>query len=218
MILIVLILITLLLMFVVSSCIVASRVDEEIKASVQNNEINRNIIENSYYMIKLFFDDGKEVTNLKLQNLMYFVEAYYMDSHLEETHLYDLNWTAWNYGVVVSELYQKYKRFGNFPIRISEEEKTIGESLSEVNKKCIEKIYSIFGELSVFELEVLTHLESSPWRVIYNLNKQKSKYDFEDINNKSLIPKKETAIWFKNNFGEVIDNKVDTIEPDKEED
>ena len=55
--------------------------------------VNRNIIENSYYMVSLFSKKGleekaiknKNITNLKLQKLMYFAEAYYMVKNKDET-------------------------------------------------------------------------------------------------------------------------------------
>ncbi len=172
------------------------REEESNKVSIMNNEINRNIIENSYYMVKLFVDDGKEITNLKLQKLMYFVEAYYMVKNSSESQLFDTEWSAWNYGPVTPKLYQEYKKFGSLSIKLSDEQREKTNFLSEENKKYIRYIYETFGNFSAFDLVTLTHLEGSPWSYIY----KNKRYDFEDINNKSIIPKKKTAEWFNEKF------------------
>lgn len=182
------------------TCYCIIKVDEGNKVSTMDKDmdkkINRNIIENSYYMIKLFIDENKDITNLKLQKLMYFVEAYYMVKNSSEPYLYESEWSAWNYGPVIPELYQEYKKFGSLPITITEEQKEKAENLPDKNKEYIESIYKILGDLSAFDLVTLTHLDGSPWSYIY----KNQKYDFEDINNKSIISKKQTAKWFEEKF------------------
>ncbi len=165
-----------------------------------DQNINHNIIENSYYMINLFSNDkNKEknisITNLKLQKLMYFVEAYYMVKNPNEEFFFDTSWSAWDYGPVNRDLYNHYKKFGSMEILLTEEEIDIGNNLSKNNKKYIDEIYSLFGGFSAFELVTLTHLENSPWSII----KESKNYDFESLNN-SIISKEETMKWFKKRF------------------
>lgn len=162
-------------------------------------EVNRNIVENSYYMINLFIENKKMITNLKLQKLMYFVEAYYMAKNPSEDKLFDCAWSAWNYGPVVKELYQMYKKFGSLQITITEREKSIGKNLPKINIKCIEKIYEVFGGLSAFDLVTLTHLKGSPWSEVYEENQKNNRYDFNNLNN-SDISKIATKSWFEDKF------------------
>ena len=42
-------------------------------------EHTNNIVNDSYYLVNLFVNDEKEVTQLQIQKLMYFFEAYYMN-------------------------------------------------------------------------------------------------------------------------------------------
>lgn len=166
---------------------------------MEERKINRSIIDNSYYLISLFIDGEAEITNLKLQKLMYFVEAYYMAKNDDENELFNSKWSAWDYGPVNIDLYNYYKKFGSLPILLTEEEKNIGENLSQFNKDYIDKIYDDFGDLSAFKLVTLTHLKGSPWYEIYEKNQKNKKYDFDKINS-SEISKIETKVWIKEQF------------------
>lgn len=178
--------------------------EESNKVDVMNNEINHNIIKNSYYMIKLFTDENKEITNLKLQKLMYFVEAYYMVKNNPESYLYDSEWSAWDYGPVNVDLYNHYKKFGSLAILLSDENKTFGEQLPATNKKYIKDIYNLFGDLSAFQLVTLTHLKGSPWYKIYTYNQEAKVYNFNQLNS-SIISKEETKEWMKQQFSFIFE-------------
>lgn len=174
-----------------------------------NNEeekvINRDILENSYYLINLFVEDKAKnkqnvsITNLKLQKLMYFVEAYYMAENINEDELFSSPWSAWDYGPVNKILYMHYKKFGSMEISLRAEETSRGENLPQINKKYIKRIYDLFGNFTAFDLVTLTHLNGSPWDKIYVSNKTNNKYDFDKLND-SVIPKKETRDWFRTQF------------------
>lgn len=179
--------------------LVRKKLDYRRNGYMNKTNINRNIIENSYYLISLFEKDSKEITNLKLQKLMYFIEAYYMAKNDSESELFDSEWSAWNYGPVNIALYNYYKKFGGLPIVLTEEEKQKGTELFEQNKIYIDKIYEIFGGLSAFKLVTLTHLDGSPWSEIYKNNQKNKEFDFEFIN-KSKILKIETKNWIKKQF------------------
>lgn len=163
--------------------------------------INPNILDNSYYMISLFYrdnvenNDKYEITNLKLQKMMYFVEAYYMVKNKDAVGLYDSNWSAWNYGPVNKELYRYFKKFGSLSIMLTDKEKQIAIDLPTENKKYINSIYDIFAHFSAFDLVTLTHLEGSPWSNLYLLNKEK----FNELND-TVIDKIQTRDWFEKRF------------------
>lgn len=183
-----------------------------------HENINRNIKNNAFYMINLFNQKKEKspnkkisITNLKLQKLMYFVEAYYMVKNPDEDKMFNEKWSAWDYGPVCKELYDQFKVFGSIEITISEEESMIGDELSKENKEYIDDIFEIFGELPAFHLVTLTHMKGSPWNKIYESNKNTNKYDFKKIN-KSTISKKETKEWFEDVFDFIFE---DTKEENK---
>lgn len=60
-----------------------------------------NIVHDSYFLISLFKQEHREVTQLQIQKLMYFFEAYYMN--VKNTNkLYDCNFNAWMFGPVAT--------------------------------------------------------------------------------------------------------------------
>jgi uncharacterized phage-associated protein len=201
------------------------------------DDIERDILKNSFYMIKLFIDSKEKcdiniddepvkiekdengnineesldkyikinrciITNLKLQKIMYFLEAYYMVIESTETNLFDSEWCAWDYGPVSKKLYEYYRKYGSLEITLSEEEISIANNLPENNKKYIEKVYKIFGGLNAYDLVSLTHMKGSPWEKIKN----EKKYDFQVLND-SVIDKKATKEWFESNFNVVYDGE-----------
>lgn len=136
------------------------------------------------------------ITNLKLQKIMYFVEAYYMSKETTANELYDSEWSAWDYGPVNRKLYDYFKKYGSLELNLSEEEQQIAEQLPNINKKYINIIYKRFGCFNAFDLVSLTHMKNSPWEKI----KKSKQYNFQVLN-ESVIDKKTTCEWFEKEFG-----------------
>lgn len=156
--------------------------------------MENNIVYDAYYLINLFSNNGKKVTQLQLQKLMYFFEAYYMNKK-DVDSLYECNFNAWMFGPVAIPLYKKFKSFGEFPIEINDEAKEIGNNIDNEKKKLILDIYNVFGGLSANTLVNLTHMKDSPWYNKWIENDRKVVYG-----EKSYIDKIETKKWFKENF------------------
>ena len=153
-----------------------------------------NIIYDSYYLINLFTQDNKEVTQLQIQKLMYFFEAYYMN-YKNTSKLYECNFNAWMFGPVALPLYKEYKNFGEFPIKLSEEKIKIGEQIDKDKKELLKELYRVFGDLNANELVNLTHMEGSPWYKKWLENNKRVVYGPA-----SYIDKEETKKWFKETF------------------
>lgn len=145
--------------------------------------IERDIVLNSKYIISYFNKSEKNVTNLMLEKLLYFLEAIYM-VRTGEDFLFTEDFYAWNFGPVNEIIYKEYKYFGNMPIHLEE-----NVEIPEENKKYIENLYKLFKDYSAYKLVSLSHREDSPW---YKINE---KYGFE-IPKNVVIPKKETKEWF----------------------
>ena len=113
-----------------------------------------------YLASRGFVGDSQEregITNLKLQKMLYFVQAYCL-AKLNRP-LFSDNIEAWEYGPVVPTIYRKYKKNGSNPI-ISEEDKS---SLAEEDKVIVQKIWNIFGGYSASRLVDITHAHI-PWK------------------------------------------------------
>lgn len=112
------------------------------------------------------------ITNLKLQKVLYFVQAYYL-AKLNHP-LFSDNIEAWEYGPVVPSVYRKYRSNISDPI-ISDKDKS---SLSEEDKETVKKIWNIFGGYSASKLVDITHAHT-PW-------KEANKTPSQVISHKSL--------------------------------
>lgn len=153
-----------------------------------------NIVYDSYYLVKLFMENKKEITQLHIQKLMYFFEAYYMNEK-DCDKLYDCNFNAWAFGPVAIPLYREYKNFSEFPITLTEEKIEIGKNISKDKKKMLDEIYNVFGKLSASKLVDLTHMTGSPWYNKWIENNKRIVYG-----SASYIDKAETKKWFKEHF------------------
>ncbi|HEM3968567.1 TPA: hypothetical protein U1V46_000168 [Streptococcus suis] len=74
----------------------------------------------SDHIIAVAQQNNREITNLKLQKVMYFTLKYaieneiFTDKQLKE--LYNEPFLVWAYGPVVKSQYDRFKRFGSAPI------------------------------------------------------------------------------------------------------
>lgn len=157
-------------------------------------EYENNIVYDAYYLIKKFNDTGKNVTQLQIQKLMYFFEAYYMNIYKVDK-LYDCNFCAWAYGPVAIPLYQKLKRFGNGNIELTKQNKIDAENISEEKKNLLDNIYNVFKEVPAMRLVEFTHMSGSPWKEVWEKNGRKVGYGAD-----TYIDKIKSRDWFKNVF------------------
>ena len=101
-------------------------------------------------------EHGDLVTNLKLQKVVYYAQAWYLA--LYDRSLFDEPIQAWVHGPVVPVLYREYKQFGFGPIQKK-------ASLSGVIPRVQEHIRDVlaaYGRFSAYDLERLVHTER-PW-------------------------------------------------------
>ena len=157
-------------------------------------DYENNIVYDSYYLINMFTKDNQEVTQLQIQKLMYFFEAYYMNVKNTDK-LYDCNFNAWMFGPVAIPLYKEYKNFGEFPINLTEEKINIGEQICKDKKDLLAELYKVFGKLNANQLVNLTHQTGSPWYNKWEENNRRVVYGPA-----SYINKEETKKWFRENF------------------
>lgn len=102
---------------------------------------------------------GDLLTNLKVQKLTYYAQAWYLA--LNNSSLYDDEIQAWVHGPVIPSVYREFSQFGWTPININPS--TIDFSnLGEIVTKHLQEIYQVFGVHSAYELENMTHQEQ-PW-------------------------------------------------------
>lgn len=153
------------------------------------------IVKDAYYLISKFNKNEKQVTNLQIQKLMYFFEAYYMNIHEDVNQLYECNFNAWAFGPVAIPLYKEFRKFGNGSIELTEENIESGNSIAEEKKELLNDIYEAFKNISATNLVRYTHMENSPWEKVWKRNGGKVGYGAD-----TYIDKEETRKWFKEKF------------------
>lgn len=115
------------------------------------------------------------VSNLKLQKMLYYMQGFHLAYF--NTHLFEEEIEAWQYGPVVRDVYFTYNEYGNNGIEYKEDV----TSLTDEQEDLFNEVYDIFIEYSAIGLMNMTH-EEEPWK-----NTQ--------IN--SIIPKEIMKKYFK---------------------
>ena len=118
------------------------------------------------YFIALSNERQSPITNLKLQKLVYYAQAWHMT--LVGRELIAEDFQAWVHGPVIPALYNDYREYGWKPLMRDDLTPyafdKIKEQLPEDTLKLLEDVrYEYFG-LDAFELEKLTHNED-PWLI-----------------------------------------------------
>lgn len=110
----------------------------------------------------------KYLTPMKLQKLMYFTYGYYAAE--TEQPLFAESFQAWQYGPVLSSVYQEFKCFGSGEISsLSTDAAGLSyvmnweEPRNATLKQIFDKVCDKFSNHTGLELSRLTHKENSPW-------------------------------------------------------
>src|ERR1700730_1790883 len=118
----------------------------------------------SDYFIALSNETGSLISNLKLQKLVYYADAWHLANYGRP--LIQEDFQAWVHGPAIPSLYGEYKQFGWKPIiREDLTQEKLYELLKDFPKPTMDLLNLVTEEyfgLSAFELEKLTHNEE-PW-------------------------------------------------------
>jgi uncharacterized phage-associated protein len=100
---------------------------------------------------------GEPISNLKVQKLTYYAEAWYLALH--DKPLSGAVFEAWVHGPVNPWLYQRFKSNGWKPIP-----KDIPmPHLASGVRSHLENVWQVYGSFSALDLERMTHAED-PWK------------------------------------------------------
>ncbi|MGL5057019.1 MAG: Panacea domain-containing protein [Fusobacteriaceae bacterium] len=113
------------------------------------------------YLICKCHSLGREITNLKLQKLLYFAQGHYMQEN-DGNFLFEQDFQAWAHGPVIPDVYQEYKvhMWFNLP-------KVQDVRLEGHYENFLEKLLEYYGAKNGKELEITSH-DEQPWRVARN--------------------------------------------------
>lgn len=108
-----------------------------------------------------FADDrGEVITNLKLQKLVYYAQAWFLANYGEQ--LFEGDFQAWVHGPVLPELYYMYKEQGSSPIKPPKSWDDIEQELDPEILDYLKEVAQVYMPSGAYELELMTHQET-PW-------------------------------------------------------
>ena len=135
-----------------------------------------NVLDISRYIINYCNEKDYNLSNLKLQKILYFIQAYYLSKTEAKEPCFKERIVAWDFGPVVPIAYHEFKRFGstNIPrvttyIEIDENDfwqskvvKYSDDVIKDCDKELINKLVDNFAKFSTTRLVQITH-NQSPW-------------------------------------------------------
>jgi uncharacterized phage-associated protein len=109
------------------------------------------------YILCYVHEFGDLITNLKMQKLVYYAQAWFLAVY--DKPLFDDRLEAWIHGPVQPSLYQRFKRYGWEPIL----EEVVCPTFPGDIEDHLQEIMDVYGDLTAHHLERLVHQED-PWK------------------------------------------------------
>lgn len=109
-------------------------------------------------LIQLSRERNIEITNLKLQKLLYYAQVWYLTLGKTGAPLFDAEFEAWVHGPVVPSVFRRFKDYRWKPI--TEPVKALDD---ERLRGYLDEVLNKYGSLDARQLEHLTHQEE-PWK------------------------------------------------------
>ena len=109
------------------------------------------------YLLVASRERGENLTNLKLQKLLYYSQAWFLSIHDEP--LFEGTFQAWVHGPVLTSQYARFKANTWRPIMDDVEAPELPPQIV----RHLDEILDVFGTESAIALEAMTHAED-PWR------------------------------------------------------
>ncbi len=105
--------------------------------------------------------EGEELSNLKLQKLLYYAQGHYLGEH--HRPLFDEPIQAWSHGPVAPSVYREYKGFGSSSIELPDSDPFEWEHVDPATTEFLGKVWNTYGGFSAGRLRNMTH-DERPWR------------------------------------------------------
>lgn len=148
------------------------------------NDMNeKETIKISYYIIKHCKDNKIEITNLKLNKLLYFINIQYM---LENSGIpiFDEEFLAWRHGPILQSVYNQFCLGLILPP--VDKLNSIVSSLSKNKIEIIDRVLKRKASTPAWKLVEETHISNGPWENVYKNNKDVNGICKASISNKDI--------------------------------
>ena len=137
-----------------------------------------NVLDIARYVINYSNEKDYGISNLKLQKILYFIQAYFLMVSKDRQPCFKEDIEAWDFGPVVQEVYQEFKQYGSGSIptidsyvefsgwdthRVAFDDGVINDQ----DKQFVKEIVDKFSRYSATDLVRLTH-NQDPWKNAYH--------------------------------------------------
>lgn len=124
--------------------------------------------------------DGKSLTNMQLQKLVYFAHGIHLSVYDGQPLIKECV-KAWNFGPVIPELYEQLRKYGSSPVDedISSDTYMLISDIDAL--KAIKKVWNTFKGVSASKLSDISHAKDSPWDIVFNKENKKFCYIPDDL-------------------------------------
>jgi uncharacterized phage-associated protein len=137
----------------------------------------------AYAFVKKGIDEGKFVTQMKLQKLVYFAQGYHLAKYHEV--LVQENFQAWKFGPVVPEIYQDFKLYGSRLITNTGSFIPPTQQnyivLSPEATDSINYTWEVLKDYSAMALSNWTHQPDTPWSKVYDPDQKSTSIPNDEI-------------------------------------
>lgn len=127
----------------------------------------KTMIETSYtapqvadFFLAFANESGDRITNLKLQKLVYYAQAWYLANYKKP--LIKEDFEAWVHGPVNPDLYHIFKERGYLPIEKDIKMNDVEKVFDKETLKFLNEVASVYMPFGAYHLEIMTHRED-PW-------------------------------------------------------
>lgn len=117
--------------------------------------------------IKLAKEQGKQLTNMQLQKLVFIANGYSLA--IFDRPLYWNNNHAWQWGPVIPKLYKSLQKYGSGDVTTLLPSEDVVEN--EEDMDLIKGVWDAYGQYSGMQLSALTHKENTPWSITWATQK-----------------------------------------------
>ena len=150
------------------------------------------------YIIHHEAQQNRPVSNLRLQKLLYFVQAkFVMDSHGTSPCFYE-KMEAWGFGPVVREVYYEYRYYGGAMIP---PERNFSTTIAPRDQSMLDDILNDCAQFSTSALVDITHSQILKFKMDRFLLGMKG-------NSKSIFRTAEPSARWKTHFGTCATNWI----------
>lgn len=139
-----------------------------------------NVLDVCRHIINYSNDREYGVSNLKLQKLLYFVQAAFLTETKDGEPCFNEKIEAWAFGPVVPEAYYEYRQYGSADIPYiksylvypkgepwkAEREKYDATIIAEGDATMINEVVDMLSEYTASDLVTITHSQA-PWKNAY---------------------------------------------------